>query len=178
MLISVPEAGRILGLKGRSSLYRKIDSGELPVVRDQSGKPKIEREGLEDLWRSINRLKSNSPMPLRSVEERTRPRPARPAPPPADDGEVPNFNEERARHEREKRLLAELARQEKERQLLPREDVEQAWNQAVNLTRTKLLGVASTVKQRIPHLEPEEVTVIRELIREALEELASGQVAA
>lgn len=91
---------------------------------------------------------------------------------------MPDYNEERARHEREKRLLAELARQEKERELLRREDVSTAWTQAVNLTRTKLLGVPSTVKQRIPHLEIEEVELITSLIREALEELAAGEVAA
>ena len=44
-------------------------------------------------------------------------------------------------------------------------------------TRTKLLGVPSTVRARIPHLEPDEVEVITLLIREALEELAGGEVA-
>jgi phage terminase Nu1 subunit (DNA packaging protein) len=97
---------------------------------------------------------------------------------PVNDGDVPDYNDERARHEREKRLLAELARQEKERELLRREDVTQAWTQAVNLTRVKLLGVPSTVKQRIPHLEVEEIEVITGLIREALEELANGEVKA
>lgn len=178
MLISVPEAARILGLKGRSSVYRKIESGELPTTPGSSGQPLIERDGLEEAWDRITRKKSNSPKPLRSAAERTKPKAAAAGQPPAQDGEVPDFNEERARHEREKRLLAELARQEKERELLRREDVETAWGQAVNLTKTKLLGVASTVRQRIPHLEVEEVEVIRDLIREALEELASGEVAA
>lgn len=81
-------------------------------------------------------------------------------------------------HEREKRLLAQLARQEKERELLRREDVDQAWGRAVNLTRTKLLGVPSVAKQRIPHLDVEEVEILMGLIREALEELATGKEAA
>lgn len=138
----------------------------------------VERDGLEETWSRINRTKGNGSQPPRPNNPPVHCRPAAPPAPADEEDDLPDYNEERARHEREKRLLAELARQEKERELLPREDVEQAWNQAVNLTRTKLLGVASTVKQRIPHLEPEEVTVIRELIREALEELASGQVAA
>ena len=61
--------------------------------------------------------------------------------------------------------------------LLRREDVTTAWQYAVNLTRTKLLGVPSTVRARIPHLEPDEVEVITLLIREALEELAGGEIA-
>ena len=57
-----------------------------------------------------------------------------------------------------------------------REDVEQAWAAAVNITRTKLLGIPSVAKQRIPHLELEEVELLTSLIREALEELAAGEV--
>ena len=63
-----------------------------------------------------------------------------------------------------------------EKKLLRREDVEQAWGGAVNITRTRLLGVASTARQRIPHLETEEVELITTLIREALDELAAGEL--
>lgn len=92
--------------------------------------------------------------------------------------DLPDYIISRARSEFEKANLLELERKTKERQLLRREDVEQAWGQAVNLTRTKLLGVPSTARQRIPHLELEEVELLTALIREALEELASGEVAA
>lgn len=90
--------------------------------------------------------------------------------------ELPEYTISRARSEFEKANLLELDRKTKEGQLLRREDVTQAWTQAVNLTRVKLLGVPSTVKQRIPHLEVEEIEVITCLIREALEELAGGEV--
>jgi hypothetical protein len=100
--------------------------------------------------------------------------PAEPPPP----GEVPNFNDERALHEREKRLIAAMDRMEKARLLLPREEVDLAWGNAVNITRTRLLGVPSTAKQRIPHLEIEEVELLTTLIREALDELAAGEVKA
>ena len=69
-----------------------------------------------------------------------------------------------------------LDRKTKEGHLLRREDVEQAWGGAVNITRTRLLGVASTARQRIPHLETEEVELITTLIRQALEELAAGEL--
>lgn len=65
-----------------------------------------------------------------------------------------------------------------EKKLLRREDVELAWGGAVNITRTRLLGVPSTAKQRIPHLEVEEVELLTTLIREALDELAAGEVKA
>lgn len=174
----------MLGFKSRGGIYRKIKAGDLPTMPGPDGTRLIEREGLEELWSQISRRPVDKDRPLRPAAVRkASPEPAAaPERPsrnePADDGEVPDYNEERARHEREKRLLAELARQEKERELLRREDVEQAWGRAVNLTRTRLLGVPSTAKQRIPHLEVEEVELLMGLIREALEELAAGEVEA
>jgi hypothetical protein len=106
------------------------------------------------------------------------PRHAAADPPPPPPGEVPNFNDERALHEREKRLIAEMDRMEKAKLLLPRQEVDLAWGNAVNITRTRLLGVPSAAKQRIPHLEIEEVELLTTLIREALDELAAGEVKA
>ena len=177
MLITVAKAAQVLGLKSRGSIYRKVKSGELETVTGPDGAPWIERDGLEDRWQQMTREQKNSPKPLRPAAERMKPSPTR-AVRVVDSDDVPDYNEERARHEREKRMLAELARQEKERELLRRDDVTAAWAAAVAMTRTKLLGVPSVVRARIPHLEIDEVEVITQLIREALEELAAGEVQA
>lgn len=143
----------------------------------------IEREGLEQLWGRITRLKPshppgdpNAPLPSR----RPKLRHSHPAPPPPaqapEPEDLPDYNVSRARSEYEKANLLELQRKNQEGLLLKREDVEQAWSGAVNITRTRLLGVASTAKQRIPHLEPEEVDVLQVLITEALDELAAGDL--
>jgi hypothetical protein len=119
----------------------------------------------------------------RAKREPATPRPPRPPrrqpPAPAKDPEpadLPDYNVSRARSEYEKANLLELDRKTKEGHLLRREDAEQAWGGAVNITRTRLLGVASTARQRIPHLETEEVELITTLIREALDELAAGEL--
>jgi hypothetical protein len=119
----------------------------------------------------------------RAKREPATPRPPRPprrqpaeSAPPLEPADLPDYNVSRARSEYEKANLLELDRKTKEGHLLRREDVEQAWGGAVNITRTRLLGVASTARQRIPHLETEEVELITTLIREALEELAAGEL--
>ena len=176
MLITVAKAAQVLGLKSRGSIYRKVKSGELETTTGPDGAPWIERDGLEERWQQMTREQKNSPKPLRPAAERVKPPSIRTVR--AVESDIPDYNEERARHEREKRMLAELARQEKERELLRRDDVIQAWAAAVAMTRTKLLGVPSVVRARIPHLEIDEVEVITQLIREALEELAAGEVQA
>ena len=180
MLISVGEAAKVLGLKSRGSIYRKIQRHELETVPGPDGNPLIERDNLEQRWAAITRTRTDSPQPLRPAAERTKPQPKQPPPPPKapEPEELPAYNDSRARSEYEKANLLELDRKTKEGLLLRREDVELAWGSAVNITRTRLLGVPSTAKQRIPHLEIEEVELLTTLIREALDELAAGEVKA
>jgi hypothetical protein len=96
-------------------------------------------------------------------------------PPAQPDHGLPEYTISRARLEYEKANLAELERRAKAKLLLPREDVEQAWATAVNISRSRLLGVPSVAKQRIPHLDLNEVEMLTTLIRDALEELAAGE---
>ena len=180
MLISVGEAAKVLGLKSRGSIYRKIQRHELETVPGPDGNPLIERDNLEQRWAAITRTRTDSPNPLRPAAERTKPQPKQPPLPPRapEPEELPAYNDSRARSEYEKANLLELQRKTQEGLLLRREDVELAWGGAVNITRTRLLGVPSTAKQRIPHLEIEEVELLTTLIREALDELAAGEVKA
>jgi len=179
VLISVGEAAKVLGLKSRGSIYRKIQRNELETVPGPDGNPLIERDNLEQRWAAITRTRTDSPNPLRPAAERTKPQPKPPPPPRAPEPEeLPAYNDSRARSEYEKANLLELQRKTQEGLLLRREDVELAWGGAVNITRTRLLGVPSTAKQRIPHLEIEEVELLTTLIREALDELAAGDVKA
>ncbi len=191
---------KAMGLRGAThvSVLRAIKNGRLspPAVERQGKGWEIDPGLADEQWaqatdpapRGTNANQGQRPSPRAATPAgQAAPKHSRPTAPSladddldtesdADDEKVPNFNDERALHEREKRLIARMERKKEANKLLPREEVFQAWDAAVNITRTTMLGVASKLKQRIPHLTPDEVAVAQDLIREALGSLAAGDV--
>jgi len=74
--------------------------------------------------------------------------------------------------------VLELEYRRKRRQLVPLKDYELGEAARVVAARTKLLGIPSRAKQRLPHLTPGDLEVLDELVRESLEELVTEQTAA
>ena len=68
-----------------------------------------------------------------------------------------------------------IALRKDEGMLLPTDQVEKVWANAVTIARTKLLAIPTRARQRIPHMSLEEVAIVEELIRETLEDLSSGE---
>jgi phage terminase Nu1 subunit (DNA packaging protein) len=102
-----------------------------------------------------------------------RPKPAQQslaAPEPGDI--VPDYNESRARTEYLKAELLELERKEKEGLLVRSADVQAKWVEVITISRTKVMGVVSKVKQRVPDLTQDQISILEDIVREALEELA------
>ena len=201
MLITQAEFARLAGVS-RSAVKQAINNALITAVVEQGGKILINKnEGLQQYQANSRRQRkpnAAAPPPAISTDKTgldllswgqapaeapaentpTKPEPqqSKPAKPVLES--LPEYGKSRARSEYERANLLELDRKTKEGHLLRREDVEQAWGGAVNITRTRLLGVASTARQRIPHLETEEVELLTGLIREALDELAAGEVKA
>ena len=92
--------------------------------------------------------------------------------------EVPSFNESRAKREAMMARLAEIDVEEREKLLVPSEEVKNAWIQLVTIAKTKVLGIPTKAKQRIPDLDKGAMTLLDEIVRETLEDLAVENVEA
>jgi hypothetical protein len=91
-------------------------------------------------------------------------------------GEVPNYNEERARHEKERRLIAELDRRQKAGELVYKADVEQA-QMAVALTlKNQLEALPKQIKQQLPHLSISDEEMIERLVAKVLTAVADWRM--
>lgn len=79
--------------------------------------------------------------------------------------------------EREARAIAQERENEaKAGRLIDRDEAERRETARIKIAQTKLLGIPSRARQRIPHLTAADTLVLEELIREALEELGDGRV--
>lgn len=159
-----------------ASVSKAVTSGRLSasVVRDESGAPKIGNVKLADReWTANTRPRIDHP-PATPAEPRAG-SPVRPG-----LSEIPDYNESRAYREaaaarREAALadIAELDAAERKGELVSVAEARADVIDKFAIVRTKLLGVPSRVAQRMPHLAAEVVPVLDDLIREALEEIAT-----
>ena len=194
MLITQAEFARLAGVS-RSAVKQAINNKLITSVVEQGGKILIDKNaGLHEY--QINSRRQKKPRPAASTPTATEPvtetgldllswgqaptqkreQTATPsnAPPPAEPGEVPNFNDERALHEREKRLIAEMDRKVKAGQLAYIEDMEMAYNAVLLQLTTKAGSLHKQIKAAIPHLTHRELEKIERMISDVFESVASS----
>jgi hypothetical protein len=70
--------------------------------------------------------------------------------------------------------MAEIEVQVKRGQLVPVDEARVDVIDRFTVAKTKILGVATRVKQRMPHISGDDIRLIDDLLREALEELADA----
>jgi len=92
--------------------------------------------------------------------------------------EIPDFNTSRSKREAMMARLAEIDVEEREKVLVSAAAVKTSWAQIISLARTKVLGIPSKAKQRIPDLDTSAMTCLEDIVRESLEDLASSDLEA
>ena len=90
----------------------------------------------------------------------------------SDNEQIPDFNTSRAKREAMMARLAEIDVEEREKVLVPSVDVEASWVQLVTIAKTKVLGIPTKAKQRIPDLDKNAMSLLDEIVRETLEDLS------
>lgn len=113
-----------------------------------------------------------------------------PPPPPADDDAgaaagavgslragsgLPSITESKTITEAYKARLAKLEYEEKAGRLVNADQVKIGFVKLVAAAKTKILGVPSKAKARIPTLTVTDIEILEDLLAEALEELANGE---
>jgi len=174
-MITRAEAARALGVS-KQSVYRAVKEGRLTSKECADGQIRVNSETMYEEWRGKSQPRIGvGPKPpgdavsrpgLRSREERMSPRITK------TNEAIPDYDESRARTEHLKAELLELERKQKEGLLVPAADVEAKWVEIVVLARTKIMGIPTKAKQRIPDLDVDAISVLDAIVRETLEDLA------
>jgi hypothetical protein len=185
-LISKADAARALGVTSEA-VYAAIRTNRLSVVRTGDGRELVNSATMREEWeRNTQKRVGRGPKPPAGTTERTPKRPGELTPQErrdqqADSGgnladtneAIPDYNESRARTEHLKAELLELERKEKERILVKAEEVEAKWVEIITMARTKILGIPTKAKQRIPDLDTDAISLLDDIVRETLEDLAA-----
>ena len=158
-LITRKQAAEEMGVTIQA-VYMAIKQGRLTAIKDNQGKIVINSDTMKDEW-----AKRSEPKLIKKIEHKTYKSLQ-------SETEYPEYGESKARTEHLKAELLELERQEKEKSLVPVEEVNNTWQKIITNTRNKLLGVPSKAQQRLPDLDNSAVSCIDDIIREALEELS------
>ena len=158
-LITRKQAAEEMGVTIQA-VYMAIKQGRLTAIKDTQGKIVINSDTMKDEW-----AKRSEPKLIKKIEHKTYKSSQ-------SETEYPEYGESKARTEHLKAELLELERQEKEKSLVPVEEVNNTWQKIITNTRNKLLGVPSKAQQRLPDLDNSAVSCIDDIIREALEELS------
>ena len=160
-LITRKQAAEEMGVTIQA-VYMAIKQGRLTAIKDNQGKIVINSDTMKDEWSKKTEQKL-----INKIEHKTYKSSQ-------SESEYPEYGESKARTEHLKAELLELERQEKEKSLVPVEEVNTMWQTIITNTRNKMLGVAAKAQQRLPDLDNSAVNCIDDIIREALEELASA----
>ena len=158
-LITRKQAAEEMGVT-IEAVYMAIKQGRLTAIKDNQGKIVINSDTMKDEW-----AKRSEPKLIKKIEHKTYKSSQ-------SETEYPEYGESKARTEHLKAELLELERQEKEKSLVPVEEVNNTWQKIITNTRNKLLGFPSKAQQRLPDLDNSAVSCIDDIIREALEELS------
>jgi hypothetical protein len=172
------------GLPGQSTeaVRKAIDSGRLSgAVVEVGGQRKIRSaEAADRAWAANTRAERSPASGAAQGAPQTATAPMSTPPPPAPDDDI-DYAEARRRREIELWRQARVKREADELELALRKgelvDVTEAQAEAEALfseARTKLLGVPTRARQRMQHLTADDVRMLDELIREAMEAFADG----
>lgn len=93
-------------------------------------------------------------------------------PSPGDKKNIPPLYESKAIKEAFFARAAKLRYETDAGKLIPANEVAMRWAQIVSIARTKILGVPSKYRQRMPEMTNESYLLLEEIIRETLEDLA------
>jgi hypothetical protein len=103
-------------------------------------------------------------------------RPPRQPPGEEDDEDTPSLSEASAREKHWKAQMAELRYREAAGELVPAAEVHGKVEKVFRACATRLLAVPSRARQALPHLTLADLAEIERLQREALDELAVGEI--
>ena len=167
MFISFADLAKLKGVS-RSAVSQKKRAGILNgAIVNVNGKDLLNKDDALRLWET-NMVPHHSKLTKVTEKENGGVLVGK-----VEQEEIPDFNTSRSKREAMRARVAEIDVEEREKVLVPSADVEASWVQLVTIAKTKVLGIPTRAKQRIPDLDKNAMSLLDEIVRETLEDLSA-----
>jgi len=168
----------------KAAVSYAMRDGRIPFETDAKGKKLIDVELADRAWlentqsqNRVNGLGVHPPGPGPEIAPplpRAPEAPGQPAPEPRFSN--PTIAQSKALKEALHARLLKLELDRKMGKVVDADEVKKTWVNIASRARTKILGIPSKAKQRIPDLTLDQYSALEEIVRETLEELVAANV--
>jgi phage terminase Nu1 subunit (DNA packaging protein) len=162
-LLSMRQYAKLRGVSAES-VSKAVKSGRISTTPDKSGKQRIDPVVADREW-----ARRSDPSKMRATAPVVMPPEDLP-----DEEQSLDYFKEKAKSEHYKAKLSKLEFEEKSGKLVEAEKVQNQWVSVASIVRTKVLGIPSKARQRIPEITPDQYAMLEVIVRETLEDLADG----
>lgn len=171
--VSIREYAKHRGVS-HTAVQKAIASGRLVASVTGSGKTTLVDVAAADVeWPRGAREMMNDAFHESAPAERAEPAPrqAEPSPSPEMSKSTATYQQSRAVREAYAARLAKLEFEKRSGKLVDADEIEKKWTDIASLVRTRVLGIASKAKQKIPGLTVSQYKILDEIVVDALESL-------
>lgn len=145
------------------AVSKAVKRGRISTISQANGIRKINPEIADKEW-----AENSDPTKLRAPTQ------GEPSAQTVEPNRGPSIQQSAAVLKAFQARLAKLDFDERSGKLIDVEIVKTKWTALASIVRTKVLGIPTRAKQRIPELTAEAYAILESIARESLEELADG----
>ena len=162
----------------KAAVTKAIQGGRITAHVDPEGKRFLFKEEADEQWDKNTNQNVGAPARDRAIEEEKKieeQAPPEPNPIAPGDPRIPPLYQSKAIKEAFFARAAKLKYETDLGKVVEAEEVKKTWHAIISIARTKILGVPSKIRQRMPEMTNDQYLLIESIIRESLEDLSSGK---
>lgn len=161
----------------KAAVTKAIQGGRITAHVDPEGKRFLFQEEADEQWEQNTNKEVGTPAKEKAkAEEKIIEEQLPPEPNPVNPGDprIPPLYQSKAIKEAFLARAAKLKYETDLGKVIEAEEVKKTWHAIISIARTKILGIPSKTRQRMPEMTNDQYILLESIVRESLEDLSDG----